>query len=405
MTIEGDIVGRIIIFTGKGGVGKTSVAAAHALNSASEGRNTLLVSTDMAHNLGDIFQVKSGKEIVRVTERLDILELDPDWLMKQEFPNINRALGLLFGKKGVSITSLDDNFIIPGFENLFSLLKIRDLYNSGAYDRIIVDCAPTGETLSLLKLPELLAWYLEKFFPVGKFMIRVFSPVSKLKYKVTLPDRKAMNEIEQMHGQLLLLQDLLRDPDICSIRLVGIPERMVVEETKRNYMYMNLYGYQVDGVFINRILPEDTGNDFMNHWHQIQKQYIEELERVFYDIPITRIIWYPEEVRGVNAIDKMRWEALDIPDLFEVRVHTETEVYTETENGYMLTMHLPGIEASRVKVAKNGLDMDITVNHYNRCLPLPNTLRSAEIKKVIAKEETLQILFDLGEKDGKDYER
>ena len=254
-------MGRILIFTGKGGVGKTSVAAAHALASAREGKKTLLVSTDMAHNLGDIFQVKLGNKIKRIDENLSVLELSPSEYIKKNFSDIQKALIDLFGNS-MTIYQLGNNFMIPGFDNLFSLLNIKDIYDSGSFDRIIVDCAPTGETLSLLKLPELLSWYMEKFFPVGKQVVRVLSPVAKFKYKLKMPNRKAMNDIEKIHNSLVELQEFLKNPRLCSIRLVCIPEKMIVEETKRNYMYLNLYKYPVDAVFINRILDKKNRKSF-----------------------------------------------------------------------------------------------------------------------------------------------
>lgn len=220
-------MGRILIFTGKGGVGKTSVAAAHALASAREGKKTLLVSTDMAHNLGDIFQVKLGNKIKRIDENLSVLELSPSEYIKKNFSDIQKALIDLFGNS-MTIYQLGNNFMIPGFDNLFSLLNIKDIYDSGSFDRIIVDCAPTGETLSLLKLPELLSWYMEKFFPVGKQVVRVLSPVAKFKYKLKMPNRKAMNDIEKIHNSLVELQEFLKNPRLCSIRLVCIPEKMIV---------------------------------------------------------------------------------------------------------------------------------------------------------------------------------
>ena len=401
-------MGRIIVFTGKGGVGKTSVAAAHAIASADEGKNTLLVSADMAHNLGDIFETEVGGHVKKVRDNLFLLELDPDLLMKEEFPNVNKAITSLMGSSGKALSNVGDNFMIPGFENLFSLMKIKAIYESGEYDRIIVDCAPTGETLSLLKLPELLTWYMEKFFPVGKVMVRVLAPVSKVKYKVTLPTHEAMNEIEEMHGQMVLLQELLRDPDVCSVRLVCVPEKMVVEETKRNFMYLNLYDYQVDGVFINRILPDDTGSEFMNRWRDIQKKYIDELERVFAEVPVTKIPWYSKEVRGKEAIEHLAGDVLKLPNLFEVNVQREKETYDVIDGGYRLSIKLPGAEVDKVSVTVHDMDIDIKVNNYNRCIPLPNTLRGAQNMDVCFKEDTLQICLKVAERTeeaGKDVKQ
>ena len=249
---------RITIFTGKGGVGKTSIIAAHALRSAREGKKTLLVSADMAHNLGDVFDVETGGESTEVENGLYILELDPGRIMREDYPRLNKSIVEMISTSSRMSGDLSSQFMIPGFENLFSLLKIRDIYRTGKYDRILVDCAPSGETLSLLKLPELLEWYMEKFFPVGKFMVRVLAPVSGALYKTKLPDSAAMDQVMEMHRDLVELQALLKDPEITSVRLVTLPEKMVGEETKRTYMYLNLYGYHVDRVFINRVLaPQD----------------------------------------------------------------------------------------------------------------------------------------------------
>ena len=184
---------RIYIFTGKGGVGKSSVAAAHAYKSAKEGKKTLLVSTDMAHNLGDLFEHKLGKEEEEVLPNLSLYEIDPEYVMQNDFAYIVDYIGRLLSDAGGM--SLSDLGMIPGMEELFSLLKIADIYKEGTYERIIVDCAPTGETLSLLKFPELLSWYMEKLFPIGKIGVRLLAPVSKAVFKVEMPNKTAMNDI------------------------------------------------------------------------------------------------------------------------------------------------------------------------------------------------------------------
>lgn len=385
---------RIYIITGKGGVGKTSVAAAHAVRSARDGHNTLLVSADMAHNLGDIFQTKAGGHIQEIAPRLSVLELDPYMLMREEYPNINKTISNLSGTVGAAIDSIGETYMIPGFENLFSLLKIRDLYLSGKYDRIIVDCAPTGETLSLLKLPELLSWYVEKFSPVGRTLTRVLTPVAKLRYRMELPDEEAMDEIGQLYNSLVKLQDLLKNPETSRVRLVCIPERMVVEETRRSYMYLNLYHYPVDAVFINRILPDHTGSSFMENWHQIQKGYIEELESVFTQIPITRIPWFPAEIRGMEAVERLSTQALSDRDLFDRPVRTDNEVYAPIEGGYSLTILVPGASQEDVEVFMRDMDVDIRIKNFMRSIPLPGVLRGAKMTSALVEDGTLTICFE-----------
>lgn len=389
-------MGRIIIFTGKGGVGKTSIAAAHALISAEEGKKTLLVSVDMAHNLGDLFACSVGRNVTEIKKNLYALELDPDYIMHEEFPNVQKAVIDFVGASGANIT-LNGHFPLPGFENLFSLLKIKQLYESDIYDRILVDCAPTGETLSLLKFPELLSWYIEKFSPVGKIMLRVLNPISKLRYHVKLPDRKALGDLGQMHLDLINLQELLKNREICTIRLVCIPEKMVVEETKRNFMYLNLYRYQVDGVFINRILPEHMDNPFMEKWHSIQKQYIEELEKVFVHMPLSYIPWYPEEIQGSQAVEKLCEDLRSLSNLFDIRLQTDNEEYSLCENGYLFTLKLPGVIEDEVEVYMHNLDMNIRIGNFNRCIPLPNILQRSQITSVQLEQGVLKIQFKMPE--------
>ena len=244
-------MGRIIIFTGKGGVGKTSVAAAHAVKAAKSGLKTLIVSTDMAHNLGDIFMQEIKEEPVEILNNLHGLEIDPNYEMNRYYGNISGAFkNMLTFKNEKDNEVLEDIVVFPGIEELFSLLKIREFYDQNIYDLIIVDCAPTGETLSLLKFPELLSWFMEKLFPVGKVALKVLRPISKLVFKLDMPNKQAMNDIEKLYVKLGSLQSLLKDREVCSIRLVTIPEKMGVEETKRNYMYLNLYNFNVDGLYI-----------------------------------------------------------------------------------------------------------------------------------------------------------
>lgn len=385
---------RIIIFTGKGGVGKTSVAAAHARKSEQEGKKTLLVSTDMAHNLSDIFEMPFGREVTEISDNLDVLELDPDYIMENDFSNIMRAFENLITSAGMGGDMQGDITMFPGMEELFCLLKLLAIYESSKYERIIVDCAPTGETLSLLKFPELMSWYMEKFFPIGKVAMRVLSPISKKVLKIELPDKTAMSDIEKMYVRLIALQELLKNKEVTSIRLVTIPEKMVVEETKRNYMYMNLYNYNVDGIFINRILPKELDNPFFAEWLDIQKGYIKELQNVFEnDIPIYYIRWYDTDLCGVKAIDLLCEEVLTKPDLFEVKVNQGGETYELTDNGYRLSLYLPFIKKEEVELHQSGTDMIIKIGNFKRNIPIPNTLRNYKVAAAKLEKQNLKIDF------------
>lgn len=385
---------KIYIFTGKGGVGKSSVAAAHAIKSADEGKKTLLVSTDMAHNLGDIFEERLGKEAKNVLPNLDIYEIDPEYVMENDFSAMRSYLGNLLSE--VDNYSMQDMGMIPGMEELFSLLKIADIYKKDDYERIIVDCAPTGETLSLLKFPELLSWYMEKLFPIGKVGIRMLAPISKTVFKVEMPNKHAMNDMERLYLKLVELQELLKNREVTGIRIVTTPEKMVVEETKRNYMYMNLYNFNVDGLYINRILPEDINNDFFGKWLVIQKEYITRLKENFSALPIYEIPWYDEELRGEENIRRIVKDVLAGNEVFEKKVITERESFKQIENGYQLDVFLPCAEKESIDLYQAATDIVIKTGNFKRNIPLPNVLRNYMVSGAKFDEGKLCIRFEKG---------
>ena len=388
---------KVYIFTGKGGVGKSSVAAAHAMKSALEGKKTLLVSTDMAHNLGDIFEVNLGKEPVEIRDNLDAYEIDPEYVMEQDFKDIMNCISNMLSE--VQSKDLANIGILPGMEELFSLLKIAQMQKSEVYERIIVDCAPTGETLSLLKFPELLSWYMEKLFPIGKVAVRMLSPISKAAFQVELPNKKAMNDIERLYVKLQELQELFKDRETTSIRIVTTPEKMVVEETKRNYMYMNLYNYNVDGLYMNRVLPKDMENPFFNQWLQIQEKYIKEIQESFGALPIYTIPWYEEELKGQMAVKRMAKEALTDADIFDIKTIHGKEVFTKNEKGYVLDVALPGADKKEMDLYQSRTDVVMKIKNFKRNIPLPNILRSYFITSAKLEAGILHIQFEKGDGD------
>ena len=381
---------RIYIFTGKGGVGKSSVAAAHALRSAEEGKKTLLISTDMAHNLGDIFGRKLGKTEENILPNLDIYEIDPEYVMQEDFKEFVDYIRKTLSMAG----DMDDMGMMPGMEELFSLLKISEIYETGTYDRMIVDCAPTGETLSMLKFPELLAWYMEKLFPIGKVGVRLLAPFSKKMFSVEMPNKKAMNDIEKVFLKLMELQELLKNRKITSVRIVTTPEKMVVEETKRNYMYMNLYNFNVDGLYINRILPQDIDNNFFDRWVEIQKEYIQCLKDSFAALPIYEIPWYDEELKGEENIKRIVDDVLAKSDVFKVRHITEREVFTQTDDGYLLEVNIPGADKTDIDLYQATTDIVIKTGNFKRNIPLPNALRTYVVSGAKFEEGRLRISFE-----------
>ncbi|MGL4607591.1 MAG: ArsA family ATPase [Eubacteriaceae bacterium] len=384
---------RIMIFTGKGGVGKTSIAAAHARKAALEGKKTLVVSTDMAHNLGDLFDCPIGGKEKQIEGNLYALEIDPYYEMTNDFAPMLEAFKALFSSGIGKEDIFEEIEMFPGIEELFSLLKIHKLHKKGEYDLIIVDCAPTGETLSLLKFPELLSWYMEKLFPIEKAVIKVMRPVSKKLFKLELPDGKALNDIERLYYQLAKLQELLRDREVTSIRLVAIPEKMVVEEIKRSYMYLNLYNFNVDGLYINRVLPRDIENPFFEEWVDIQKKYGLELEEVFREIPIYLIKWYDIDLNGLASLDRLVRDALTDPEIFEVKRNIMNEIYEKVEDGFLLKVYIPCAEKGKIDLYESGTDLIIKIGNFKRNIPLPNALRNYKIRQGKMEGEELKLFF------------
>ncbi len=387
---------RILIFTGKGGVGKTSVAAAHARNSANEGKKTLIVSTDMAHNLNDIFNLRIGKTVQEVSDNLYVLEIDPNYIMQEDFADMKQALTKMFESSGIPMGDIGQLSLFPGMDELFSLLKLKEIHASGEYDRIIVDCAPTGETLALLKFPELLAWYMEKFFPIGKVAMRILAPLTKTVFKIQLPDKDAMTDIERLYLKLIELQEFLKDRKTTSIRIVTMPEKMVVEETKRNFMYMHLYDYHVDGIYINRILPKDMDNPFFNEWITIQNQYIEELEAVFEGIPIYKIPWFDTDLNGLSGIDRIEQNVLKGRDVFSIHEELFSQCFEKVDTGYNLLLKLPFIEKGELGLHESGTDIIIKIGNFKRCIPKPNALRNYVVSGARLSEGILTVNFTEG---------
>lgn len=386
---------RIMIFTGKGGVGKTSVAASHAVKSADEGVKTLLISTDMAHNLGDLFGVSTGREPYKITDNLDIYEIDANYVMENDYADITSCISKMM--PGSEEVSAEEFGIMPGMEELFSLLKIKQIYDEEKYKRIIVDCAPTGETLSLLKFPELLSWYMEKLFPIGKLALRVLSPVSKKLMKVELPNKKAMSDIEKLYEKLIDLQELFKNRDVTSVRIVTIPEKMVVEETKRNYMYMNLYNYNVDGLYINRVLPHELDNQFFSQWKEIQQKYIKEIKESFGNLPMNEIPWYDEEMDSIEGLRRICRDALSDNDIFEVKEILERESFEMVDDGYTLKVIIPGISKDELDIYQSQTDVVIKVDNFKRNIPLPNILRKYIIDEANLENGQLLLHFAQGD--------
>ena len=387
---------HIRIFTGKGGVGKTSVAAASAWKLAAQGSRTLLASTDAAHSVGDVLGLHIGPDVANVAENLDAVELDTERIMEGEYGDLVRSASSMAAGMGEGCG--DDLPTMPGTDGLFALLKIIDFAEGGDYDFIVVDCAPTGETLSLLKFPELFGWYLEKWLPVGKAALRVLSPLSKKLLKVELPDKSAMSDIERLYARLIDLQQLLKDPERTAVRIVTLPEKMVVEETKRNYLYLSLFGYRVDGLVVNRVLPPEARAGFFAEWGDVQARCMAELTQVFAGLPRAEVPWYGTDVCGLEGVARL---ASELPDdaVFTAAPPVEHERYERTDAGWALELALPLADKGAMELYQAGSDLVVRVGAMTRCIPLPNTLAGFDVVAARLDAGVLRVEFAEGDRD------
>ncbi|MGO3017626.1 MAG: TRC40/GET3/ArsA family transport-energizing ATPase [Anaerococcus sp.] len=388
---------KIIIFTGKGGVGKSSISSATAIKSSKQLKKTILISTDNAHSLSDLFNTEQSDDIIHINKNLDLLEINSEILLRENFPSFKESISKLYPSSGLNNKNIGNKFSIPGLENLVNLIKIKDIYESNQYENIIVDCPPTGSTISLLKLPEMLSWYLEKFFPIGKKIVRVLNPVSQFKYNVSLPSKEGINDVETFYYKLLDLQNLLKNKEVTCIRLVTLPEKMVVEETKRNYMYLNLYDYNVDRIFINRIYEGFENNSFIQKTRLIQEKYIKILEDVFSDKKIHKIKRYPKEIHGIDSIVKLLEDSLDIEDLLDISNNNQPQSFIKYDNGYILEISSLGLEDTNYKINKIDSDISISLNNFKRLIPLPNILSNSFIEKTDISDKKIKIYLNNGE--------
>lgn len=359
---------RIILFTGKGGVGKTTTAAATALKSAQQGKKTLIISTDPAHSLSDALNQKLNPEPTEILENLWCMEFDVYYSMKKYWGNMREMMKAIFKFQGVKNVVAEELSVLPGMEEGAAFLWIEKFYREKTFDVIVIDSAPTGETLTLLSLPQVTKSWLTKAFPGQKFAVRTLGKVVR---KTTgIPVDKGYDEMQQLFDKLETIQKAFLDPTICSIRIVSNPERMVVQESKRAYSYLQLYGYNVDAVIVNRILPE-TETALFAHYIEKQKDYIEEIEESFAPLPILKVPHQGKEVFGIellNEIGDTIYQQEDPTQVFHLEKPLEVK---DIENGFSVKLKIPFIKENDFELKKFGDELIIDLQNRRKNVFLP----------------------------------
>jgi arsenite-transporting ATPase len=361
---------RIILYTGKGGVGKTSVAAATARRI---GGRTLVLSTDPAHSLADSLQLAVGPEPTDVGGGVWAQQVQAQEELEHNWAAVQDWLGGLLAERGVERIAAEELTVPPGADELFSLLQLKRHAESGEWDAIVVDCAPTGETLRLLSFPDAARWWLDRVLGRENALLSAARPLARAFFDVSLPDERVMADVQRLVRNLIALHELLRDAERVTLRLVTTPDRMVVAEAMRTFTYLNLYGYLCDAVVVNRVFPADVG-EYFGVWRDVQARSLAQVESNFAPVPVLRAPYFEQEVLGTEMLERLG------DALFQGRepgavLHDRLAQELTLEDGRAeLRLDLPFVSKGDVALRKIGLELVVRVDGHKRTIVLPGAL-------------------------------
>jgi len=382
---------RIIIYTGKGGVGKTSMAAATACKIAQNGKKVLVMSTDSAHSLGDSFDIKIDKEPTKITENLYAMEIDTVYESEKSWGNLKDYFKQLLTMKGGSGMEVEELLVFPGLEELFSMFKILEVYESGQYDTIIVDCAPTGETLALLKYPERLSGMIKKVLPVKRAGVKSVGSVVEKVMKIPMPKDNVFDDIEYLMDKMQRLQDLMLNKDVVSLRVVTTPEKIVMKEAKRNFTCLYLYHYNVDAIIVNHIYPAKAMEGYFNKWIKLQEDALQEIKESFSEVPRFYVELQQQELRTLDVLRNVGdfvFKETD-PD----GVLFKKEIYSVDNDKKILKIYLPFAEKEDLRLEQDKNELVVGVRNESRKFPIPSEFAEKEIAGAKFEEGYLNIQF------------
>jgi arsenite/tail-anchored protein-transporting ATPase len=384
---------RTILYTGKGGVGKTSVAAATARIAAAQGVDTVVLSTDPAHSLADCLEVEVGGEPTQVGERLWAQQVAAQDEMERNWAAVQDWLGEMLLERGVDRISAEELTVPPGMDELFSLLQIKRHHEEGRFGCVIVDCAPTGETLRLLSFPDVARWWLQKVFPQSSQMLNAARPFARAVLDVTLPGEAVLDDVQRLVRNLIAMNEILRDGESVSVRLVMTPDRMVVDEARRTFTYLNLYGYLTDAVIVNRVFPEEVGTYF-GPWRERQLAALADVEAAFAPVPVLRAPYFGEEVVGGDMLDRLGERVFNGHDPAAVLHDALTQELVVGANAAELRLDLPFADKGDISLKKIGLELVVRVGGHKRTLMLPPALGDYEPTGASFDGAALHVTFD-----------
>ena len=391
---------RVLLFTGKGGVGKTTTAAATAVRCADAGLRTIVLSTDPAHSLSDAFDVPLGPLPAPIAPNLFGHQLDPQERMEESWHEIQGYLRELFSWAGVDGLEAEELSVIPGLDEIFSLTDIKGFVESGEWDVVVVDCAPTAETIRFLSLPDILARYMERLFPVGRRVNKVLAPVLSRVTSLPVADDGVFENVSSFYDRLDGVREILLDPDRSSVRLVVNPERMVIAEARRTYTYLSLFGYRVDAVIANRLLPDEVSDPWFDRWKALHVEHLKTIEESFSPLPVLTVELAAEELVGIDALRGFGARVYGEQDAAGILHRGQPLEITRRAGRTTLSIDLPFADRDDLELGRRGDELLVRVGPYRRAVTLPDSLRTRPVADASLKQGRLKVTFEGSAGDG-----
>ncbi len=388
---------RVILMTGKGGVGKTSVAAATGLRCAELGYKTLVLSTDPAHSLADSFDMELGHDPRQVRPNLWGAELDALMELEGNWGAVKRYITQVLQARGLDGVQAEELAILPGMDEIFGLVRMKRHYDEGEYEVLIIDSAPTGTALRLLSLPEVGGWYMRRFYKPFQSMSVALRPLVEPLFRpiagFSLPDKEVMDAPYEFYEQIEALEKVLTDNNQTSVRLVTNPEKMVIKESLRAHAYLSLYNVSTDLVVANRIIPEQVTDPFFKRWKENQQQYRQEIHDNFSPLPVKEVPLYSEEMCGLPALERLKETLYPGEDPAKVYYQETTLRVVQEDQAYSLELYLPGIAKNQIELSKTGDELNVRIGNHRRNLVLPQALAALQPASARMEEDYLKIRF------------
>lgn len=391
---------RIIFFAGKGGVGKTSVAAATGIKVAEAGHRTVVMSLDVAHSLSDIFDLNKGLidqergSLTKIRKNLWIQELDIQEEIEKNWGDIHKYLSTLLNTTGLDEILAEELAILPGMEEVSMLLHINRYVRTKKFDVILLDCAPTGESLRFISIPTTLDWYMKKIFKIERAIARYARPLAKRLYDVPLPGEDYFEAIEFLFERLRGVDEILVDPKITTVRLITNPEKIVLKETQRAFMYFSLYKMSIDAIIMNRILPDSVNGKYFKDWRKSQKDYIKKAESYFSPIPLFPVNLFRGEVLGFDSLKALADQIYKDRNPLERFFDGEPYSFVKVNGKYQLRVKLPFIGKGDVELNKISDELIIRVGSFKRHVMLPRQVAASNSVKAKLDGEYLSVHFE-----------